>query len=58
MLLHLIYVEHGYGLDYFDLLEGSMAGVMMGLAYVLIAEGIANGIAGPVQALMSTHALH
>ena len=30
----------------------------MGLAYVLIAEGIANGIAGPVQALMSTHALH
>ena len=58
MLLHLIRIDHNYGLDGFDLLEGSVAGVLMGLAYVLIAEGIAKGIAGPVQALMSTHALH
>ena len=49
MLLHLIKVDHDYyDLSWFDIMEGGAAGVMMGLAYVLIAEGIANGIAGPV----------
>ena len=49
---------HNYALSWFDMAEGTLAGAMMGMAYVLIAVGIAIGIAGPVQALMSTHALH
>ena len=57
-MIHLVRTDHNYDLSWFDMMEGTLAGVMMGMAYVLIAVGIANGIAGPVQALMSTHALH
>ena len=48
MLTHLVRVDHNYELSWFDLMEGGVAGAMMGLAYVLIAVGIAVGIAGPV----------
>ena len=48
MLMHLVNVDHDFILDWPAIFEGTCAGILMGLAYVLIAEGIANGIAGPV----------
>ena len=57
-MLHLMKTDHDYSLSWFDVAEGTLAGTMMGLATVLIAVAIAVGIAGPAQALMSTHALH
>ena len=40
-----------------DLSRGTLAGIGMTLGRILIAIAVAEGIAGPAQALMSTHAL-
>lgn len=38
--------------------RGSIAAFLIGNGRILIAIAVAEGIAGPAQALMSTHALH
>lgn len=37
---------------------GCVAGVLICLGRIFISIGVSNGLAGPAQALMSTHALH
>ena len=44
-------------IEYTDLLVGGIAGVLIEASRICIAVGIAKGLAGPAQALMSTHAL-
>ena len=41
-----------------DLLIGAVAGILASLGRVFIAIGVADGLAGPAQACMSTHAIH
>ena len=44
--------------EWTDLARGSLAAFFITVGRILIAEAISVGIAGPAQALMSTHALH
>ena len=47
--------------DFFNwrnLVVGTIAGVLIQAGRVFIAIAVSDGIAGPAQALMSTHALH
>lgn len=41
-----------------DLLIGAAAEGLMETSRILLSYGIEKGLAGPAQALMSTHALH
>ena len=45
-------------LTYQDMVIGSIAGCLIALARILLCYAISNGLAGPAQSLMSTHALH
>ena len=45
-------------LTYPDMLVGAIAGCLIAGGRILISIGISNGLAGPAQSLMSTHALH
>ena len=41
-----------------DLLIGAAAGTLMCLGRIFVTIGVATGLAGPAEALMSTHALY
>ena len=56
-LIPLIKFE-GYTPTWVDFAWGSLAGTLIVLGRVFIAIAVAEGIAGPAQSLMSTHALH
>ena len=47
-----------FTLSWTDLAIGTLAGSLMTVGRILIAIAVAEGIAGPAQSLMSTHALH
>ena len=57
LLIPLITVEQ-YTPTWIDFAWGSLAGTLIVLGRVFIAIAVSEGIAGPAQSLMSTHALH
>ena len=52
-----LYFRDDYDFQWIDLAIGAAAGVLISSGRILISVSIAIGLAGPAQALMSTHAL-
>ena len=57
-LLIPLFKQYSFTFEWTDLAWGSLAGFLMTAGRILIAIAVAEGIAGPAQSLMSTHALY